>query len=154
MFTVMHACSACHVLASTHSRSVLLYTGWDHYKFTNKLLKGEYQAVISDASQLVSISNKDQSCNLHILPDRILPFDIAVAFAKGFNDSELISNVDAAIVELQEAGMLLVRCWSTLLALQLRCVLSCHWSCMHAVLADTCTSTGHATSNACVLSCH
>jgi hypothetical protein len=99
------------VLASTHSRGVLLYTGWDHYKFTNKLLKGEYQAVISDASQLVSISNKDQSCNLHILPDRILPFDIAVAFAKGFNDSELINNVDAAIVELQEAGMLLVRCY-------------------------------------------
>lgn len=82
--------------------------GWDHQKLTRKLLKGDYQAVISDATQLLSISNKDEGCYLYILPERILPFDIAFAFAKGFPYPTLVQKVDAAIVELQEAGILSV----------------------------------------------
>ena len=82
--------------------------GWDHQQLTRKLLRGDYQAVISDSTQLVSISNKDEGCNLYILPDRILPFDIAFAFAKGFQYPALVEKVDEAIVTLQEAGALAV----------------------------------------------
>ena len=84
--------------------------GWDHQQLTQKLLRGDYQAVISDSTQLLSISNKDEGCSLYILPERILPFDIAFAFAKGFAYPSLVESVDEAIVTLQEAGALSVRC--------------------------------------------
>lgn len=97
----------------TGNHGVLMCTGWDHQRLTQKLLQGNYKAVISDSTQLVSISNKDEGCNLYILPDRILPFDIALAFAKGFPYPELKEGVDAAIVQLQEGGILTVRCLIT-----------------------------------------
>ena len=49
-----------------------------------KLLKGEYTAVVSDDTQLLGYAYADDSCSLHILGDMIEPFDLAFAFRRGF----------------------------------------------------------------------
>jgi len=59
-----------------------------------KLLKGEYTAVVSDDTQLLGYAYADD------LGDMIEPFDLAVAFRRA---------VSGALLDLQEGGVLTVR---------------------------------------------
>ena len=75
----------------------------------SKLLKGEYAAVISDDTQLIGRAFADQTCSLHILGDMIEPFDLAVAFRRGFPSDAFRAAVSSALLDLQESGVLTVR---------------------------------------------
>ena len=74
-----------------------------------KLLKGEYTAVVSDDTQLLGYAYADDSCSLHILGDMIEPFDLAVAFRRGFPSDAFRAAVSSALLDLQESGVLTVR---------------------------------------------
>ena len=74
-----------------------------------KLLKGDYAAVISDDTQLISRAYADETCSLHILGDMIEPFDLAFAFRRGFPSDGFRRAVSSALLDLQEGGVLSVR---------------------------------------------
>jgi hypothetical protein len=73
------------------------------------LRSGEYAAVISDMTQLISRVNRDTSCTLHVLPGVIEPFDIAFAFSKDFPYLRMENAIDSALLLLQENNILSAR---------------------------------------------
>lgn len=79
---------------------------WNYEQMVAGLQAGEYSALISDDKQLESISRADRSCSLHILDEKVLPFETAFAFRRGFEDSRLKRRVDDAILEMQASGTL------------------------------------------------
>lgn len=74
-----------------------------------KLRAKQYTAVISDDTQLEPRARSDDSCSLHILNDKIEPFDLAIAYRQGFPFPSLISALNNALLRLQESGTLTVR---------------------------------------------
>ena len=74
-----------------------------------KLRAGQYAAVISDDTQLEPRARADDSCALHILPDKIEPFDLAIAFRKDFPHPRLVTAMNNALLRLQESGTLTAR---------------------------------------------
>lgn len=46
---------------------------------------------------------------MQILPDKLEPFDLAIAYRKGFPHPRLVQDLDNALLQLQESGTLTVR---------------------------------------------
>eukprot|EP00892_Ulva_mutabilis_P009355 jgi/Ulvmu1/6792/UM030_0130.1 len=80
--------------------------GWEYDVMISKLRRGDYAAVISDDTQLISRAYADESCSLHILGDMIEPFDLAVAFGRGFTDDFFRRAVSSTLLDMQEDGTL------------------------------------------------
>jgi ABC-type amino acid transport substrate-binding protein len=83
-------------------------TDWAYDVMIQKLKSRHYMAVISDDTQLIARAYSDDSCSLHILADKIEPFDLAFAFRKGFPRLDLMLAVSSALLKLQEDGTLAV----------------------------------------------
>jgi ABC-type amino acid transport substrate-binding protein len=87
----------------------------------DKLKSGRYAAMISDDTQLHPRAHEDDTCALHILPDKLEPFDLAFAFRNGFPYQRLKMAISNSLLELQEAGKLSVRLTCTILAAAAPC---------------------------------
>eukprot|EP00892_Ulva_mutabilis_P006137 jgi/Ulvmu1/3896/UM018_0117.1 len=88
-----------HIIASTSD-------GWDYDVMISKLRRGDYAAVISDDTQLISRAYSDDACSLHILGDTIEPFDLAIAFNRNFPSDAFRFAVSSTLLDLQEGGVL------------------------------------------------
>jgi hypothetical protein len=71
-----------------------------------KLKTGVYAAIISDDVQLVPRAHQEDDCALHILEDYIEPFDMAIAYRKGFPYGRLQKEMSNSLLRLSESGKL------------------------------------------------
>lgn len=69
------------------------------------LMTGQLAAVVDDEVSNVYLATQESTCGIKVLPERLEPFDYAVALRKGMpnNVTEALSG---AIIRLQEAGQL------------------------------------------------
>lgn len=79
---------------------------WDYEQMIRRLKQGQYAAIISDDVQLIPRAHQDKSCALHILDEQIEPFDLAIAYRKGFPFPRLQAEISNSLLRLQEAGTL------------------------------------------------
>lgn len=79
-------------------------SNWDYDSMVDELQQGGVKALVSDDTQLVSRAASDDTCSLRVLSERVLPYDIAFAFRKGFPYPSLVKDIDGSLLTLKQTG--------------------------------------------------
>jgi hypothetical protein len=69
----------------------------------------KFAAVIADDTILVPEAHQAAGCALHILPDQIAQYDLAIAYRRTFDNAPLMEAIDEQIAFLLGDSTLFVR---------------------------------------------